>query len=271
MPKLSTYATLSPVPPAAQIPILSGGANRLASAVALVAGAVSTSTATGAQNDFAHGSAAVVRLNNASLLTLTGLAAGVDGQRLTLVSVGAGQVDLANQAAGSAAANRIVNPVAGVMSLAAGSGSAVLIYDATAARWRVLAHEQGAWITPAYSAGSYTAAGGGSWTVDEADVNVFAFWLRGKTLFLRWYLSTTSTSGTVASLSIILPGSLVAAGLTPFVYYRLNGLINAGLVTPGVILSAETALRLYYDPAQTAWPVVAGNIYVGGQIAVEVQ
>lgn len=108
---------------------------------AITAGAgavVQTTTSTGTVNDFALTSGAgFLRANNATALTLTGLAAGTDGQRVTIVSIGAGSVTLTDQAAGSTAANRIITGTGGALTLPAGSGGVTLLYDATTARWRV--------------------------------------------------------------------------------------------------------------------------------------
>ena len=173
---------------------------------------VFTTTATGSQNNFSVEGASFVRCNNASLLTITGFAAGVAGQRLTIVSVGAGQVDLANQSGSSTDVNRIINGVTGTISLAAGSGRAVLIYDATTQRWRVIEHEQGAWITPVFSAGEYTGVSPMVWTVDAGDIAGFAYLLCGRSLHVRIAIQSSSISGTPGStLRRALPVGLVGA------------------------------------------------------------
>jgi hypothetical protein len=95
----------------------------------------------------------VLRCNNATALTITGFSAGYDGQRIFVQSIGAGQVDLSHQAAGSTAANRLINyATVANSSLAAGVGVAEYVYDATTARWRLVAFQQGAWIayTPTF-------------------------------------------------------------------------------------------------------------------------
>jgi hypothetical protein len=108
--------------------------------LATVSGAVvQTTTSTGTVNDFALTSAAtLLRCNNATALTLTGLATGADGQRLDIVSIGAGTVALTDQGAGSTAGNRLITGETGTLVLPAGTGRARLVYDATTARWRVL-------------------------------------------------------------------------------------------------------------------------------------
>lgn len=99
---------------------------------------VQTTTSTGTVNDFAlTTSAAVLRLNNATALTLTGISAGVDGQVVDLVAVGAGDIAFNNENAGSAAANRIITGNALTLNLTAGTGRVRLVYDGTTTRWRV--------------------------------------------------------------------------------------------------------------------------------------
>lgn len=108
----------------------------LASSALGAAPVIQTTTSTGTQNDFAlTANATLLRANNATALTLTGLTAGTDGQRLEIVAVGAGGVTLTDQAAGSTAANRIITGVGGPLSLWAGAGTVKLTYDATTARW----------------------------------------------------------------------------------------------------------------------------------------
>ncbi|MBI5202869.1 MAG: hypothetical protein HY925_14855, partial [Elusimicrobia bacterium] len=169
---------------------------------------VQTTTLTGTQNDLAVTSARhlILRLNNASLLTITGFSAGNDGDIIEIVSVGAGQVELDHQDSGSSAGNRLINFVtSGNTPLAAGVGTARVVYDATTARWRLVEHEQGAWISPAYSAGDYTASGGGTWTVDSGDVGLYRYYLQGKNALVTFVLNATTISGTVAALNVKLP------------------------------------------------------------------
>jgi hypothetical protein len=144
----------------------------------------------------------VIFCNNASLLTLQGITAVQNGQTLTLVSIGAGNVDIENQSGSASAANKIINPVTGTITLAAGVGRVTLVYDSTTSRWRVIAHEQGTFITPAFSAGNFTASGGGTWTVASGDVTTFAYYLSGKLLTVQFYIQTTTVSGTPVSLIV---------------------------------------------------------------------
>jgi hypothetical protein len=65
----------------------------------------------------------------------------------------------------------------------------------------------GAWTTPAYSAGNFTA-GSATWTVDSGDVTTYAYIQNGKTMLLAFELVNTSISGGPAgALSIKIPNS----------------------------------------------------------------
>ena len=198
-----------------------------------------TTTSTGAQNDFAPsgitfvaGQTTVLRCNNASLLTIQGLAGGVDGAVLCIVSVGAAQVDLASQNVGSTAANRLINGVTGTVSLAAGGGIARFLYDGTTARWRLLDHQQGGWIAVAFAAGNFTASGAMTWTVDAGDQNAYAYLVDAakKTMVLSVTLSTTTVGGTLANiLNVKLPGGFTAARLQDTtISLSDNGVLTTG-------------------------------------------
>jgi hypothetical protein len=68
---------------------------------------------------------------------VTGIAAGVDGQQLTIVNVGTtDSIVLKHQDAGSAAANRFLFDTGADITLAANGGSVTIIYDDTTDRWR---------------------------------------------------------------------------------------------------------------------------------------
>lgn len=79
----------------------------------------------------------VILANNASTLTVQGIAAGLDGQRLKIVSIGAGSIILQHQNAGASAANRIVVLQGSDSTMTAGASAVDLVYDLTNARWRI--------------------------------------------------------------------------------------------------------------------------------------
>lgn len=174
---------------------------------------VQTTTSTGSQNNFAQTAARYLflRCNNATLLTFTGLTAGSDGDIIDIAAVNA-QVDLDNQSTSSTEANRIICGVTGTISLAGGSGRARLIYDGTTDRWRVLEHEQGAWITRTFVAGNYTGSSSMTWTVASGDVTRDAYWLKGRTLHFQTTISTSDIANGDLNLFIAIPGGFTSAG-----------------------------------------------------------
>src|SRR4026209_114580 len=209
----------------------------------------------------------VLYLNNATLLTIQGIAAGVANQTLTLVSKGAGQVDLAHlHASGTALGKLKLFATSGLTSLAAGSGVAVFEYDATVTQWRLLAHDQGAWITPAYAGTDYTAATG-TWTVDSGDVIELRYWLKGRTLFVKVWLLTTSVSATPAELRRAIPGGFTVAGndtITPLQVANAGGGAAVGMVSVGATIA------FYSSIGGAGWSAATNNASVNGKFFCEV-
>jgi hypothetical protein len=188
---------------------------------------------TGTWNDLDPGIAGntTIRCTNASLLTITGLHAQANGTRVRIVSVGAGQVDLSYVDAGSAVGNRLYNAVtSGKTSLAAGVGVAEYVYSSTVGAWLLVHHEQGAWITRAFSAGNYTASAG-SWTVASAARD--AYWLKGRTLLYSANASGT-TSGTPQRVIITLPFTTLTTVEITAAYISNTGTVEIGYVQDAV-------------------------------------
>lgn len=211
---------------------------------------IQTTTLTGPVDDFALTSGVtVLRANNATALLLTGFAAGFNGQRIDVVSVGAGNVGFAHQSA-SVPANQLLNFVGGTTTLAAGSGTASFIYDTTTARWRLLSFEQGAWIayTPVWgNTGTANVIGNGTIT-GAYHVSGTAVTFR---MFLAWGTTTVGGNGvytftfplTMPANSSTMPfsayildasaGAFVATGkyftATTFVVYESNAGFSGGL------------------------------------------
>jgi hypothetical protein len=173
---------------------------------------VVTTTATGTNNDLVLslvGRRVIVRCNNASDLTITGFTAGADGQQVTFVAIGAGNVYFAHQSSSSSAANRLIN--------AATSGNTPLVstaanwatytYDNTTQRWRLTSHEQGGWITSTFSDADYVGFDGAAednadWVVGAGDRSTAAYRLVGKTLHVAFVVGTTTIANAPTSLRI---------------------------------------------------------------------
>lgn len=209
----------------------------------------STITTTGTQTALAlpTGDAdLVIFANNASLLTLQGLAAGADGQRLTMFSIGAGQVDLAHQNGSATATDRIITMPSATISLAAGAGRAELIYDATTGRWRVVEHDQGAWID--YYASS-TITGWSSLTSGRRQIY---YKLRNRTVEVLVHLEGTSNATTV---SLTIPFA-IGGSTYPFYAGAMGYTYDSGATTtPGhyEILGGASTISCYKDSAAGTW------------------
>lgn len=227
-----------------------------------------TTTATGTQNDFAPsgltftaGQTTTLRCNNATLLTINGVAGGVDGALLRIVSVGAGQVTLAHQNAGSTAANRLLNIItSGITPLAAGVGVATLLYDGTTARWRLVRHDQGAPIDVAYNASDFTSAS--TWTVDSGDVNRHSYMVRGRevTEYLEIVTSSVGASPGSALMSLIPNGwSASGRGFSTNMYND-----GAGYVMGASWISSTdlTHLRHFKSDFSSAWSATTNLTYL---------
>ncbi len=225
-----------------------------------------TITTTGNIDDLDVGSApsVLLRMNNASLSTLRGMKPGFNNQEVWIVSIGAGQVDLSHQNAGSSAANRLINFSTGaVTSLAAGVGAAVYQYDGTTARWRLVVHEQGAVIT-------YTP----TWTASVVNPSLGngtlsgTFFQRGRTVnvIVQLVIGSTTTLGTgdwFFTLPITFSGTqpLGSGFMTSGGGAANNGIITAistGLI--GILSSNNTNLGAASPAGITTGDVFRGAI-----------
>ena len=233
-----------------------------------------TTTSTGTVNDFDLTAAyTLLRCNNASDLILTGFtvagSAPTEGDRVTIVSVGAGNVFFSHQT-GSTAANQLLNMATGGNTpLAAGVGTAEYVYDSTTARWRLVNH-QGGWLSVAYSAGNFTGSGSMTWSVDSADQDVFRYAVSGKTMIITFRITATDVGGTAALfLHITIPGGFSATGrgASAINYSDAGGNSTVGLVQ---VVPADTKLYLSTNP-QANWTLTTGdNTLVTGTIQFEI-
>lgn len=234
---------------------------------------VVTVTDTGTQDDYAPveftGQPVVIRADNASALTITGFANPIDGQQVTVMSVGTADVLFSNQS-GSAAANQLVNFVtSGVTPLAAGLGTATYVYDGVSSRWRLVSHEQGGWIAIPYNASDFTALSPMTWTVAAGDVITEAYYLKGRTLTVALELNTTTVGGTPATqLRFILPnGWKGAKKVSSSVYVIDNGVRGTG-VGSGFIGVGHVA---FYTPSAGNWSLATDTTFVFGQATLELE
>jgi hypothetical protein len=111
---------------------------------------------TGTLDDLSISDSSLLRLSGASAQTLDGIAGGRDGRILTIINVGTANLTIADEAAGSTAANRIRTGTGGNISVAVNS-STTLVYDSQASRWRVVGDVAGGAGAGVTSIGTFTS------------------------------------------------------------------------------------------------------------------
>lgn len=237
---------------------------------------VLTTVAVGAQHNLAPGTLRnginILRCNNATALTLSGLDGGAEGMVLVVLSVGAGQVNFTHEDAGSDAENRFLNfATVGQTSLAAGSGTAAFYYDGTTQRWRLFHHEQGAWISPPYNAGDFYGGGAMTWGVDAEDVMAYQYRLSGRTCVVSIEVYSSDVGGTPdPALKVLIPAGLRSAESAAAFARCKNAAATYEFgycrVTPAGV-AVEFRLG-----SNAVWSTTSGdNTFVQGQITFEVQ
>ena len=129
----------------------------------------------------------------------------------------------------------------------------------------------GVWTTPAYDAANFSASVG-TWTVDAGDVTNYQYILIGKTMFVNFYIATSSVSATPTYLSIKIPGGYTAANKTiGFTNVNDNG---AGWAVSNCEITGagQTVIRCFAVPAgASAWATSTNSTYVTGLISFEIQ
>jgi hypothetical protein len=170
------------------------------------------------------GHTAIVLMGNAATM-ITGLAGGVDGQRVTFFAGSTAVYSFAYNDAGSLQANRFLNLASSAPTPIYARGWITYEYFAALGYWYCVAHDQGAWIQAPYSAAYFSyGAGGSSWVVDPADITTLAYHLAGKTIDVSFYIVTTSVGGAPSSLEILSGayGGFLAARSAMFPYTAQN-------------------------------------------------
>ena len=98
--------------------------------------AVTVAQLTGNVNDWAIGIGTTFRISSDASRNVTRIAGGTDGRWIRLSNIGAQNIVLQNQNAGSSAANRIITGLGADLTLAADK-TVDLWYDDTTDRWRI--------------------------------------------------------------------------------------------------------------------------------------
>jgi hypothetical protein len=149
-----------------------------------------------------------------------------------------------------------------------------LLYDQIDAALAALvaAGGGGPWIVPPFSAANFTAAPGMAWTVEAADVTSYAYILQGKTLTVRWYIDSTSVSGTPATqLRITIPGGLIAKEYSAQLYIAID---NGAPQVPAYcfVAAGGTLINCYPNVAASGnWTPATNATAMRGTFTFEVQ
>jgi hypothetical protein len=210
-------------------------------------------TSTGTVNDldgpqFRTGMNLIVRMNNASDATLTGVAGGLDGAMLTIVRIGAGNVFLAHENAGSAAGNRFLNTLTSGNTPLSTGGYAVYVYDNASGRWRLVCHEQGGLITYTPSLTNITLGNGtvsGRYRVRGVEVRVDVIFTAG-----------TTTSFAASPFRVSVPytaSSLGSPQLSAISGYHVGAGLSAGVANVGNGNSYMTINRVTDLESANGW------------------
>lgn len=81
----------------------------------------------------------------------------------------------------------------------------------------------GAWTTPTFAAGNFTASGSMTWTLTSGDVALNKYIVIGKTVHWHLVLTTTTVGGTASTgLRVALPAGLTLLGASRGVYWYVD-------------------------------------------------
>lgn len=130
----------------------------------------------------------------------------------------------------------------------------------------------GGWHAVAYDSGFFAAVGGGTWTVDSGDVLTQRWRRIGFTIEYEVAIATSSISGTVSSLKILLPTAAASAvasrsGPHPCIIFDNSGTVAVlGYVS---ILSATNEF-LIFKADGTNFTASTNNTIVSIMVKVQI-
>ncbi len=168
---------------------------------------------TGAQNNYAPGLIGDTTefWSGASDATFSGLTPGNIGQYYTLKNTGTKVAYFLHQSGLSNAGNKFTNIITvGNGTPVAAGGHITYQYDGT--NWQLIDHEQGIFISVAFSAGNFTA-NAGTWTVASGNQTAFRYKVDGGRLTVIFSIENTSVAGGPVQLFIAIPNAFQALSL----------------------------------------------------------
>lgn len=135
----------------------------------------------------------IVYIHTTGTVTVQGITAGRFGQRLRVYASNSGVVEFVHMSASAVSANRLYNTItSGPTTIAANVGSVEYIYDGTIVpQWRLVAHQQGLWLTPPFNAANFSATGGGTFTVAAGNLTTYAYYISGSVVTIQLVMNGT--------------------------------------------------------------------------------
>ena len=222
-----------------------------------------TDTSTGTVNNWAPALAGntYIEWSGASDATFTGLSSsGVTAGTIVVIrNAGSKNAFFAHANTGSSTANRFTNIATSASTPIAPGGSIRYLFNGT--NWVLIQHEQGAPITPAFSAGNFIGSGTITWTVTAPKVLTCQYILRGKVLTVWFYVGGTTVSGTGVALEISNAAwggfTIGAEQQTAGALTRDNGTAHAAFLQAP---AGGTTINFYVDTtAATNWSASTNN------------
>lgn len=149
--------------------------------------------------------------------TVTGLLAtpglgGATGQIITIRNVGTKTITFPHNSGLSAYYTRLSNTATSAGTPVAPGGYVSYQYqnDGTTLEWKLVGHEQGAWLSQPFNASDFTAAGSMTWTVAAGNAKVYRYRLSGRTLFIELVVGPSTLGGTASNaLYAKVPGGFL--------------------------------------------------------------
>lgn len=257
-----------------QPPIIGAGATQaVAGNDARLSGAwtVISNADTGAQNNWAPAGLlrnTLIEWNGAADIAPTGLAGGVAGQLVMIKNVTTTKIATFPHLSGSSsAANQFTNhATVGLTPIAAGG---FITYQHNGTNWKIIGHEQGAWITPTYAAGTYVPDAG-TWTVDSGDVIAHKSRLSGRSLTFAVRIDTSSVASSPFDLRTTLPFGLKAAATTQDDALVFDNVATSTDVGVAAVISGNTYVSTFLKTFG-AWATSTNLTYIRFTLTFEVQ
>lgn len=209
-----------------------------------------------------------VQIQASAPMSITGIAGGAIGDRLTLFNPSAFPIFLLHGNGGSSAHNEFYNIAQSAPTPLGTNGSATYVHNG--ATWVLTQHEQGGWIREAFNAANYTTNNGATWTLQSTDEFERSYRLAGRTLYVDMVILNSSVSaGSPTALHTVIPG-----GFQVTRYSQMSlGILDNGTSLIGfmiVSLGAPTLIEFFHTNSATPWVASTNSTQVAGTAAFEV-